>query len=46
MSALGTAQHRKAGNTNKGKKYPVPKADARADRGRRENARIKACLPG
>ena len=26
MSAIGTAQHVKAGNANKGKKYPVPKS--------------------
>ena len=28
MSAIGTAQHVKAGNANKGKKYPVPKGHA------------------
>ena len=31
MSAIGTAQHVKAGNANKGKRYPVPKGHA-ADR--------------
>ena len=28
MSAIGTAQHVKAGNANKGKTYPVPRSQA------------------